>query len=279
MKPFTIMLRVFSLLFFVVFCCGFENPWSLVGPESNKSASLEFLVHLKRVDALTDPTNELYGKWMSKEEILKMISPPKKEKQAFLAKLKRSGILVKEDRGDNLVVQASGTVIEKIFFCKLFRFRHTVSGRTTVRAKGITIPNDWENVVEIVSGLAYADLPTIVRKRSEKVRPVKAAEALFGYGSTIPAFLRLIYSIPKTESAKGTNSSIVLVEFEDNEAFSAKALQDFLVGVGEESWNMSKIVGPYGGSNGESNLDVQYGGTIAKGLFCSSSHRNCFIFS
>jgi hypothetical protein len=61
------------------------------------------------------------------------------------------------------------------------------------------------------------------------------------------------------------SSSFCLAEFEDYSSYSKAGLQKMLSETNETSWTVSKIVGQFGGDGGESALDVQYGGTLARG--------------
>jgi hypothetical protein len=77
--------------------------------------------------------------------------------------------------------------------------------------------------------------------------------------------LRDIYNIPSTKFSN--EASLGLIEFLDYASYDKTALGQFLTGTNNPTWSIpaNQTIGPFGGDGLESVLDVQYGGTLARG--------------
>jgi hypothetical protein len=80
-------------------------------------------------------------------------------------------------------------------------------------------------------------------------------------------FIRYLYEIPPTQSIEGQNSSFCVAEFQDDNAYLKSDMALFYKEMAEPSINIVDV-GPFstnGGPDAESSLDIQFGGTIARG--------------
>ncbi len=191
-----------------------------------------------------------------------MTSPTKAERAALRKQLQRKGIRVVQDRGDNVVVEATAQVVERVFSTNVTVYAHARTQRQLFKCDGFVIPKSL-GLVEMLVGLPELPLKSHMGpKRSlKKLRARSEAE---DYGAIIPGFIRDLYNIPQTSFPL---SSIGVVEFLDYSSYDKTELTTMLTETNNPQFQVpaNQTIGPFAGDGLESVLDVQYGLTLARG--------------
>jgi subtilase family serine protease len=197
------------------------------------------------------------GKWKSAEEITEMVAPSKEVSNSVVEFLRAQGAPKVENFGDMVKVTASVSWVEEVLQTSLFFFQHkTKTSKVIIRAVGgYRIPSAIEEHVDFVAGLF--EFPSI--------RDFKRDDVFAGVdGYVVPYVITNLYNIP-TSYPVHPNSSICLVEFQDDQSYDKDDLTTFSKQNDIPQIVVSHIVGPFDGSepDAESTLDVQYGAAIA----------------
>lgn len=203
------------------------------------------------------------GKRFTKAEIDAMLSPSKETQNMVEQWFLRRGFQIKSRRGDHLILMATAATIKQHLKGRVTLHRHLDSGRMRAWMRDAQVPTELRSVVEGFAGIT--SLPLSPKRRN--VRRVAKDSKLFGsYGSAIPHFLRYLYNI--SESASAAGASLCLAEFTDYGSYSVPGLAKMLEMTNEPSATINVTVGPTNPSVGalESDLDVQYGVALAKGV-------------
>jgi len=219
-----------------------------------------------RILDISNPLSANYSRWMTIDEVNAIVSPAPAVKEAVRATLAAANIKVVADKGDYFIVEARATHVEHTFATTVHEFRHEKTGARIVRAKGYTIPASLKKHVEIVSGLTELPRSTL-KPRIHGEKPSVSAVHNPAFEQIIPQFLRLIYNISDSISLSGTNSSICVAEFQDDQAYLSSDMLLFYKNMAEPAYKI-KHVGPFSVSQGpdaESSLDIQFGPAIGKG--------------
>lgn len=163
-----------------------------------------------------------------------------------------------------MVVTGAVRDIESVFQTSISVWKHRKSGRALFKSNANSVPAALRFVVESIVGLQ--ELPLNPRANKPRSRKLKAehSQRSGNWGMAIPAFLRDLYNIP-TNLGNTSASSICLVEFMDYSSFDNGSLETMEQQTGEPHWLVKRVIGPFGGDGLESVLDVQYGGSIARG--------------
>jgi tripeptidyl-peptidase-1 len=200
------------------------------------------------------------------EKINNIVAAPVEERQMLKNWLASYGVVSVEDRGDALKFEATAQQAENLFNTNLYVFVNKRNGQSVVRQAGeISIPEQFTSVIVTVSGVA--DFPVPKKEKEPKknpdtvvVDPPQDEDTL----KVVPYVIDNLYGIPFTYTTY-PNSSIGLIEFQNNEGFKASDLSYFQTQNNLPQVPVSKIIGPYHNqsANAESSLDVQYGSSIA----------------
>jgi hypothetical protein len=83
---------------------------------------------------VSNPKNEEYGQYWSREEILNLVSPPESEREVVLQWLRSENpspldIIDLKDMTDAIRVVANVRYVEKLFTTKMMRYTHTKTGK------------------------------------------------------------------------------------------------------------------------------------------------------
>eukprot|EP00455_Lapot_gusevi_P002447 TRINITY_DN1097_c0_g1_i1.p1 TRINITY_DN1097_c0_g1~~TRINITY_DN1097_c0_g1_i1.p1 ORF type:complete len:584 (+),score=255.33 TRINITY_DN1097_c0_g1_i1:33-1754(+) len=241
--------------------------WTL-GGHAPRDAPVKFTLALKQRNldqleekfwAVSDPKSPHYGKHMTRQQIWELISPPHSQVHRVIAWLKHTGVHAKQisNQRDALVVTTTVAVASRLFHADLHVYTH-VSGRRAIRSWGDhSIPAELRNIVDFVAGISDFPMDRYTTKK------VHAANDL----NVAPQTLRLLYNIPEGYSAR-SNSSQAPVEFQNDASFGYPDLAQFWNLANIKTDNVSHVVGPFDGSNPdtEATLDIQYITAIGVGV-------------
>jgi tripeptidyl-peptidase-1 len=212
-----------------------------------------------------DPKSANYANWMTRDEVLDLVAPPKEDLVKVTTWLASQGLRNVDGTGRDVVV-ASATVeqLERIFGCAFHAFKHVASGKTLVRHFGeLAHPAELDNVIEFVSGLSELWEPSHLKTSRRPVDAETAKRNDVSAGYIIPAVLRNMYGLPAT--FRGENkASICVAEFQDDASYNQQDLTWWNQQVGETT-SVSKNVGPFAPQfpDGEATLDTQYAFALA----------------
>ncbi len=133
-----------------------------------------------------------------------------------------------------------------------------IVGKIFPRAYGsINVP-DHLNIIEMVSGLTeLVPKSKGLKKNTETSKEKRGVEQTDPLGVIYPGILRKMYDLP-SQFPVNPNSSLGLIEFQSDQSFTFFDLNAFNEIVSENvTVNENNIIGQFGGSDGESSLDVQ----------------------
>jgi len=257
------LLSLFLLLGLATLSFAVRSQWAQQGrATSDALITIRFALTQQNLDVLestlldiSDTTSKNYGKWKSAEEVTEIVAPAKEVSERVVAFLERQGATKVENFRDMVKVTAPVRWVEETLQTSLFFFQHkTRTSKVIIRADGgYQIPSEIDEHVDFVAGLF--EFPSIKNAKTQ-------VDGVDGY--VVPYVLFNLYGIPTTFPVHA-NSSICLVEFQDDQSYSKSDLKKFAKGNDLPEIVVSHTVGPFSGSDpdAESTLDVQYGGAIA----------------
>jgi len=203
---------------------------------------------------VSNPKNpQMYGKWWSADRVRDFVAPEKENQKAVQQWLESNGMEVKM-YGSFQKVTGSIRAVEKMLNTKFMTFQHT-SGKQITRIFDYTIPENLEDKITMISGLT--GFP--VTRRGARVATDDTK------GKIVPEVIWNLYNIPSYQEVHWPNSSICLVEFENDRSFTQSDLSKFESQTLLPNVFPNHIVGPYYSKfpDTEATLDVQYGIGIA----------------
>ncbi len=213
-----------------------------------------------RLAQLSDPSNRAhYGKWMTHPEIMSFLAPPTAVRRHVASQLRLRGLVIVEDGGDHLVVNATAATIERVFGFPVHQWEQKTTARRIVKATGYMLPAWLAKEVEIITGLTELPMP---KQQPKKRRMAKRQSTPPDQQIIIPQYLRLLYNV--SSAPLSTKASVCVAEFEDDAAYLSTDMSSFYQQMNEPPFTI-KNVGPFTGSDTESTLDIQYAPGIAKG--------------
>jgi subtilase family serine protease len=240
-----------------------KGYWTEVQRASkHETLSLRLALKQQNLDVLestlldtADPASANYGQWWSSEAILDLVSPSIRVSNSIVEFLVANGASNVANHRDMIKFQMKVSDIESLFATALYYFEHSNGRSVVVRASGTyTLPTDIAEYVDFVAGLKEFPVP-----RETKVTPVNSVDK----GYVAVPHLQSLYSLPTTYT-NNYNSSVGLIEFENDSSFSYDDIELFVQNMGIANFTVTTVVGPYNDSTPdlESSLDVQYGGAI-----------------
>jgi tripeptidyl-peptidase-1 len=222
------------------------------------------------VDTVTDPASPKFGQFLSNEEVRELVSPPAEQVKRVTDWLAREAPEAHVDttRGDVVVVDTTVAGASSLLSTDFAHFHHVESGKMLTRAMRVSIPDELDDIVELVHNVMelpegakqQTSIPAVPSK--EKRQNSNNNDA----GYVIPEVLRkALYAIPDADyrdvSAK---SSVAVVEFQGVPSYSPQDNKMFDSQTGEVDTKVTKVVGPPpGASGGEEALDIQYMAALA----------------
>lgn len=252
--------------------------------EPNKLLQLTFALKQRNVRQLekalvevSDPDSPFYGKYLSVEEITKLVSPSKKTIKAVKGWLKKQGV-TKCDISQNkdfLVCSLRCDAAEKLLTgAVFFYFKHPKVSRNIIRSPSrYYVPKSVSKYLDFVGGLhrfpavnwrkssQFDDNSTKLKISLDKIKKSYTSpsnpEIHIG---VYPSVLRERYNISNHVGSHPNNSQAVAQFLE--QFYNAADLKEFMYmfGGGFTHQNkIAKVVGPDSGRSGiEASLDTQY---------------------
>jgi tripeptidyl-peptidase-1 len=237
--------------------------WTHVGDRSDEIVHFTVALNQRNLKELeeelmivSNPKHERYGQWWSGEKIRNFVAPLEKEQRAVQAWLEDNDMKV-QPFGAFMKVAGSIHAVEKMLSTTFYKFRHT-SGKEINRLIEYTVPHRLDGFVQMISGLSgfpvYRKGPRVVTDDTK--------------GKIVPEVIWDLYQIPSPQEIVFQNSSLCLVEYENDRSYTASDLSSFESQTLVPSITPNHIVGPYYAKypDTEATLDVQYGiGVALKG--------------
>jgi len=240
--------------------------------ESHKSIELTFALKQENVDVLediltkvSDPSSQLYGQYMTINDITELVSPSRKSIKVVQDWLKRRGVAqcnLNANR-DFLVCWMSCKVAEKLLpGSALYYFSHNKLSKKVIRSVSrYYVPADVADHLDFVGGLHR--FPAVNFFKTQKERntiPDNQPEGV--HIGVYPKVLRQRYNLTEEDVGSHPNNSQVVAQFLE-QYFSQSDFSEFMsIFVGSEFVHrnqIDKVIGPNSGRSGvEASLDTQY---------------------
>jgi len=251
--------------------------WSLIEPSAQPiSEPIEFRILLKQrnLDVLedifwrvSDPSHEDYQQYLTTEQVLDLIAPPKEEQEEVKKWLIDGGARKVETFGDFIKAEALPHVLERIFKTTIKWVRDDLYGEKA-RSEPKMMGGYW--LPRKIARLVRQELPiptlTQLIHKSRFFHPISRDAAYGGYSDdlVVPETVRNLYNI-SSSWVISTTSSVNVGEFTTN-SFSESDLAMFVQGCNLMTPNKIKTVGPYNPQNPdeECSLDIQWITAIAQ---------------
>ena len=275
--------------------------WSRLSP-SPSSSPVHFFLALpqQRLDeldrlfwAVSEPTSERYGEFLTTEQIQAIVSPPHAHRQRVVEYLVARGVERRSilDYGDSLEVDTDVRVASRLFDAAFHVFEHSDSGRRVVRALGdVSVEQELGGLIDMVYGLTGFPVPHL----SNHVKAYGGGEGGHNVGqrgvendAIIPQTLYEMYGLPRNTTV-GTSSGISqgVIEWE-GESFAPLDLALYAGNVslnGNPVYPAAQIIGPNDVKEpgGESTLDVDMIVGVAPGnsnWFWLEGNRTAWLYS
>jgi len=219
----------------------------------------------KVFEDVSTPGSPFYRKFLTIEKINSIVAAPVEEREMVKEWLSSYGVTEIADRGDSFKVKMTAQQAEGLFQTNFFVFANKERQIRVVRQAGqVSIPEQFKDIIQTVSGIADFPVPKKTLKTKNPDTIVEDGAQDEDTLKVVPYVIDNLYGIPFTYTTY-PNSSIGLIEFQDNNAFKATDLTTFQEQNNLPQVPVAHIVGPYhnASANGESSLDVQYGSAIA----------------
>jgi len=239
------------------------EPWQRVG-RAHGLQRQEITIALKQQNLallneifvnVSDPQNSMYGQFLSREEILDIVSPPQHQVHRVLDWLHTYGI----DRvsikvlGDAIQVRVAVSVLESMLHTQFYNFVD-LKGKLIARQMGTySIPSELGDVVEMIAGVSDFPMP---RSRVDKL-PLQATDSYI-----VPESINQIYNIDSIVASSKVSQGVI--EFQNDASYSTDDLSTFFEQTDEPAAVIDHIVGPFSGQypDTEATLDIQYITTV-----------------
>lgn len=213
---------------------------------------------------VSNPSSVNYGNHLTIDKILDIVAPTPEVEQQIVDFFTKNGAVNVESHRDVLVIRAAVKDVEKLFGAQLHHYvREDKENVMIVRSSnGYTLPEAIRTHVDFVSGIV--DFP--IAKRKKPARGDASPSSTVDPGNVIPQTLQKLYDLP-SEVKLNPKSSLCLAEFQSDASFNYGDLSQFIQQTQCHNFNVTHVVGPFSpdSPDGESSLDVQYGGAVALG--------------
>jgi tripeptidyl-peptidase-1 len=236
--------------------------WQL-GKVAAPTERVEFTIALKQrnLDVLTKkfwevsmPKSDNYQNYMSVEEILDIVAPPKGDHDHVVNWLIKHGVGEEYivSRGDSLDVTTHVKIASKIFKTTFHYYTHLTEKTTIVRQFGAySVPKRLANLIDMVTGLSTFPIPHLaVRNRASNDNVGIVAESLAD-----------LYSIPSLSAGSSPSTSQGVIEFQ-GQCFAPADLANYATSIDVKipAVPAANIVGPNDPTQPqtESTLDIEF---------------------
>jgi subtilase family serine protease len=224
--------------------------------------------------SVSDPSSPVYRRFLSKDDVQRIVSPSLSDKERVREWLESQGFLDILDLGDAFKVVLTVSQAQRLLGAQFAWYEHAHTGHKVLRiAQGSAaqVDDSVAPLIELVTGLV--DFPRMKKTVQQKMKSLENRKL---HGSTVPkdgndqylypGILRERYGIPQDLKVTNPKSTQAVMEFSPEPAPLVKDLQTFALENGLVYTPYVKTVGtvtPGGGT--ESSLDEEYITGIASG--------------
>jgi len=249
-----------------------DETWEVLNRyPADSEVTVRFALRQRNLAALeeaffkvSDPKDSQFHQYWTKEEVIKLVSPPEQEQHVVVAWAHESGCSHAQSFGDYVEVTCSSETLEQMLGdVEISEVRDVLLGQTTPKiiSGQYSLPANIARVVDFVQNIAMnvhkkklgSYRPDVRPDREQRQRGPRYEPP--SEDQVIPATLYNLYNISYTIS---TDSSQCVAEF-TNFGYLDSDLQAYDTGCGVQSANPFTAVGSYSPSppDTECTLDVQ----------------------
>jgi len=201
---------------------------------------------------VSDTSNPEYGKYLTQEELISLVSPKQNIVQKIERWLQKQGIKdIHLTRGrEFLSVKVPIKIAEKLLKTEYFNFFNKITGHNLLRSLGpYYLPEDIANHIDFVGGVIRFPKLTSYTQRKQIKKNVDIT----------PTTIKDLFNIPKDLIGKSANNSQSVAQFLQ-QYFSPSDLTYFQEKMNLTSQSVAQIIGPNNPNNPglEASLDIEY---------------------
>ncbi|GAM25824.1 hypothetical protein SAMD00019534_089990, partial [Acytostelium subglobosum LB1] len=210
--------------------------------------------------ACSDPTSEMYGQFMTSQEVQDLVRPESESFDLITQMLVDHGVKSEEIKheADYIHVDTSTSVASNLFQTSFALYRNYKNGKSRVRSVGaVSLPAWTTEHIDFVTGLTE-----FVEKRSKQDNYAATHFDHVEFGDDIlitPSVLKSYYDVPSNVTGTQSNNYQGIAAFTDY--FSMGALQQFYKKYNIPAQNVTRNGSdcfPESCDQYESDLDIQY---------------------
>jgi len=251
---------------------NFPGDWEVTGKPCPYGTKVNFIIALKQQNldeldeifhAVSDPDHSEYRNFMTIEQINKLVSPPKQDKEVVKNWLINNGVAnnMMVDHGDNIEVTATVEVASRLFYTEFRTFKNKIHGKSLVKQFGeFSVPSHVEKYIDMVLGLSEFPPKGLSLKKTGPVLKQKNESSPDVLVSVCPQTIQTIYQTGSA-TVKSSGASVGVAEFEQ-QYFAPSDLSAFAseFSVQITPVSSSRIIGFNDPTNPqlEATLDIQY---------------------
>jgi tripeptidyl-peptidase-1 len=225
-------------------------------------------------NAVSSPSNPLYGKHLSKEAIKQLVQAEedvlKKVMQWVVSVIPEEHVQVSEFEDAIVLHEAPLSAVEALLECKFASYVHHRTGHVVTRALSYSVPADLQGMVSFVEGVINFPNSRPIKSEgylNDAAGPVKAKSDFPG----TPVSPQTLFHRYKLEQVTGSKGNIAIAEFSGDlfgQYYSPDDLSAFQSKYMLPQQKVQEVVGKNDGKKptGEAELDVQYAMAVARGV-------------
>jgi tripeptidyl-peptidase-1 len=269
------IIAIIAIIINTASCSRDPKEWKLVQPaRAEQLVTFHVALHQQNTQelenqlyAISDPNSPRYGEELSREQIMEIIAPPKRDHDAVVNWFKAHGNVQIRSYGDALKISAPVHLVEQMLKTRLYSFEHirNTNYRVIRQVGGLAIPFEISDKIYMITGLTM--FPFVPKNRKTVLAEVLGSQnyraenvqhsSVYPFVST--ANIRSLYDIPAGTAATNPNTNQVAVEFLPVGVPAFSDIQQFCQMSNEVYANYSQVIGPVTAGMGalESTLDVE----------------------
>lgn len=255
--------NIYKILFFLSFV-ALSYQWSISGvPEPDERTTFTIALTQHNIELLksvlldiSNPFSTNYGSFLSVEEIDRIVSPSKSEKEDLYEWVIENNLFC-YDFGDAIRCVAEISDIEKALQVRMVYF--TKDSETILRSiNDYTIPDKIKSIVVFIEGISgFPPIPEVVPKVNVGSGPS------VDHGIAAREVLLRLYDIPDNLTI---NASVAAIEFGDQSGFAQGDIIKSQNLNAEPSNKVDYTIGPNIMPDTETELDLQMMSQVSKGV-------------
>jgi tripeptidyl-peptidase-1 len=268
-------LRILALL---VLFAGALHLAAAVPTDTNKIVSIFVGLKQQNIDRLheialsvSDPDSPLYGKYLSKNEVLELVAPPKEDHDLVVTYFRNLGFSV-QSFGDSLILQAPVKTIERALqtpMDTLIAVKHS-DGSSLHRTFPTTPYKIAEHIMDKIEIITTNTGESNIKRLADYQPKSKRSAEQQSLPNVVPLSVRSGYNISgPLSTATNPKTTQLVVEFNHETMPQDSDIQQFVQATKEQYSNWTQIYGGYGpvgvGDVRESSLDFEYIMTVGRG--------------